>query len=162
MIRDIADRIAGKFEIQESGCWMWTASLQNAGYGQFGVRVGETYIPRGAHRVMYELTVGPIPAGMDLDHICHTEDPTCFAGVKCPHRRCVNPDHLEPVTRKENARRGRVDISGHNQSTKTHCPQGHPYSPENTQLYRDGKSRRCRTCARAASVRRRLQQKEAA
>ena len=107
MIRPVAERIATKYEVTESGCWMWTASVQRPGYGQIGVWNGERCVPRLAHRVMYELKVGPIPGGMEIDHLCHTRDLSCRAGVNCPHRRCVNPDHLEVVTKQENARRGR-------------------------------------------------------
>ena len=78
-----------------------------------------------AHRVAYELQVGPIPVGLQLDHLCRV-------------RSCVNPAHLEPVTSAENTRRGL-------RAMKTHCPQGHPYAGENL-LIRPTGQRRCRTC----------------
>jgi hypothetical protein len=88
--------------------------------------VGDAW--QGAHRVAYELFKGPIPAGMDLDHLCR---------VRC----CCNPDHLEPVTRKENLRRG---LNGQ----KTACYKGHPYTPENTYYRANTGKKQCRLCAR--------------
>jgi hypothetical protein len=108
-------------------CWLWTASTYVAGYGQFRV-AGRTV---GAFRFAYELLVGPIPAGLQPDHLCRV-------------RLCVRPDHLELVTSAENTRRG---DSGAHHAAKTHCPQGHPYDDENTYVYDD--RRYCRPCHRA-------------
>jgi hypothetical protein len=72
-----------------AGCWLWTASLNKAGYGQ--VNVGDT--PRLAHRVSYEMNIGEIPSGLVIDHLCRRPS-------------CVNPAHLEPVTHAVNCRRG--------------------------------------------------------
>ncbi len=102
-------------------CWLWTGSLNADGYGNFR--------GRGAHRVAYELVIGPIPEGHTLDHLCRV-------------RHCVRPDHLEPLTLGENVLRGE-GWSALN-ARKTHCPQGHAYTPENTLLYRD--HRYCRAC----------------
>lgn len=86
-------------------CWPWTGYCQANGYGARSNHTpGET---RLAHRIAYELLVGPIPKDMVLDHVCHTRDPQCADNDQCPHRRCVNPAHLEPVTRRENIARGR-------------------------------------------------------
>ena len=79
-------------------CWVWTGTPLLTGYGQFHVD-GKTV---RAHRFAYELLVGPIPAKLEPDHLCHTYDPHCPGGWTCPHRMCVNPAHLEPVTRSEN------------------------------------------------------------
>ena len=84
-----------------------------------------------AHRLAYELTYGPIPEGLTLHHICETTD-------------CVNPDHLQPVTHAQNLLASDITLPGKN-IRKTHCPQGHPYSPENTYRFK-GHGRECRIC----------------
>ena len=81
-----------------NGCIEWTGYLDRDGYGRDSNA-------RLVHRINYEMCVGPIPDGFELDHLCHTNDPTCRDGSTCHHRRCVNPDHLEPVTHAENVRR---------------------------------------------------------
>lgn len=106
-------------------CWEWTASKDRLGYGRFGSYTRGSTL---AHRVSYKLFVGPIPEGMELDHLCG-------------NRGCVRPDHLEPVTHAENMRRG---IQGSGPS----CPNGHPYLPNNLYTYKNGK-RMCRICATA-------------
>lgn len=89
------------FVDRSEGCWLWNGGCFNAGYGEFTFRKKPLY----AHRVAYELWVGPIPTDLVIDHTCHNIDPTCPGG-KCAHRRCVNPAHLEPVEHQENIRRG--------------------------------------------------------
>lgn len=88
-----------------SDCWPWTGLLQSNGYGQFGM--GAAKGTRLTHRIAYQYLIGPIPDGLVLDHTCHTADPQCVDNDECPHRRCCNPAHLEPVTRRENIARGR-------------------------------------------------------
>lgn len=119
-------------------CWPWIPNGLIQGYGQFslnGVNVR-------AHRYAYEMLVGPIPDGLMLDHLCHARG-FCPGGPTCPHRRCVNPDHLRPSTAQENNHRG-CGWSGWNVS-KTHCPRGHPYAGENL-VVRPSGSRQCRRC----------------
>lgn len=130
---------------QTDTCWIWTGALVH-GYGVVTRRGQMNY----AHRVAYELLVGPIPNGSTLDHLCHTHSqPVCELGDMCPHRACVNPAHLEPVAGKVNTLRG-FGPSGKN-SRKTHCKRGHPLSGDN--LYERNGRRHCRACrsARAAS-----------
>jgi hypothetical protein len=115
-----------------SGCWLWTAALTGGGYGGVGF-AGKFCL---AHRVMYEIVIGPIPAGLCLDHKCR---------VRC----CVNPAHLEPVTVGENNRRGDSFWR-----KKTHCPQGHPYEGHNV-MWKLGVQRSCRACHTACTHRRR-------
>ena len=119
-----------------SGCWLWTDPLRD-GYGRFfdGRRL------RSAHRVVYELLCGKIEPGLTLDHLCR---------VRC----CVNPEHLEPVTQKENVRRGQ-GIAARNLQ-KTHCKNGHAFTPDNIQWFtypNGGKQRLCRQCHHEASKR---------
>jgi hypothetical protein len=116
----------------EHECWPWP-SADPDGYG----RVYFEGRQRPAHRVAYGILVGPIPAGMTLDHTCHTADAACVGGTKCPHRRCVNPGHLEPVSAEENSRR-------QVKARKTHCINGHVYDDANTG--RNHGRRTCRAC----------------
>lgn len=87
-------RVLRRVEVDGVGCWIWTASLRD-GYGQ--VRQGGS--TRGAHRVVYELLVGDVEPDLDLDHLCR-------------RRHCVNPDHLQPVTRRENLERSPITHVG--------------------------------------------------
>jgi len=124
-------------------CWPWSGKLVD-GYGK--VEWGGKWC--GTHRVAYELTVGPIPDGLELDHLCHTRDSECAGGESCLHRRCANPAHLEPVTGRENWRRG---LSPHAKANRqTHCAKGHEFTAENTVVYPNRSQRVCLTCKRAA------------
>lgn len=133
-------RLMARMEPGPDGCLLYTGTLNNVGYGQISV----SGTPALAHRAMYELTVGAIPDGLFLDHTCHNRDAFCMGGPTCLHRRCINVDHLEPVTGAENTRRGKTwAING----TKTQCPQGHFYDEENTHVWNG--HRYCRACNRA-------------
>lgn len=113
----------------ENGCWPWLGSITTAGYGQIREHRSRKNIP--AHRAVYELRVGLIPAGLDLDHLCR-------------NRACVNPAHLEPVSRRTNVLRG-ASPSAH-RARLTHCPAGHPYDEQNTYVWHG--MRHCRVCRR--------------
>lgn len=111
-----------------TGCIEWTGKISD-GYGRIYL-VGGVYAM--AHRVSYEVQHGPIPTGLQLDHLCR-------------NRRCVNPDHLEPVTSRDNTLRG-AGVAALN-AVKTHCWRGHEFTAENTIVRQDGR-RQCRTCSR--------------
>jgi hypothetical protein len=122
-------------------CWPWRGAQGAGGYGTIR-RAGGGNAP--AHRIAYELFVGPIPVGLDIDHTCHDPE-TCAGGDGCPHRGCVNPAHLEPLTHRENVLRG--NTIGRINAAKTHCKRGHPLSGDNLYLRPDG-GRQCKACTR--------------
>ena len=124
------DRVLAKTAMGPNGCIIFTGSLDQKGYGR--IRCSQERRTARVHRVMYEHFVGPIPAGLVLDHLCRVP-------------RCCNPYHLEPVTNLENY------LRGDRKSGITQCPAGHPYSEANTYLYVTGSGQRrrhCRICRR--------------
>lgn len=135
-------RFAEKFEIIENGCWLWRRYIDRDGYGRFGIKSTVWY----AHRAAYVALIGPIP-DETLDHLCHTNDPTCPGALDCLHRRCVNPWHLDPAGNGENAMRGGGPAAL--RSRQTHCIHGHPLSGDNVYAYRGG--RYCKECRRATN-----------
>lgn len=133
-------RVLSRIDKTPEGCWLWQGPTSR-GYGYINAR-GQALV----HRVVYEHFKG-VPDAPQLDHLCHTRDKSCRGGPTCRHRRCVNPDHLEPVTNLENAARGRAgDAIRRRAALITHCPQGHEYTPENTCYYGPNRHRYCRTC----------------
>lgn len=126
-----------------AACWPWPGYVDPKGYGKVSWENGGF-----AYRYVWKRLVGPIPDGALLDHECHNRDTTCAGGVTCAHRACVNPAHLRPTDIGTNLLSSATSVASINKA-KTHCPQGHPYSPENTRI-RDG-HRSCRTCDRDRS-----------
>lgn len=120
------------------GCWLWQANIDIYGYAIVKVD-GKN---RKAHRVAYELFIGPIPEGHDADHLCRV-------------RHCVNPLHIEPVTSAENQRRGLNGV------LKVECRNGHPYTEKNVRLDSRGR-RRCVLCAKAAQEKYQQKQRQEA
>lgn len=122
-------------------CWLYAGSLNGSGYGRISLAKGGVMV----HRAMYEALVGPIPEGLQLDHLCRV-------------RHCVNPSHLEPVTHRENMLRGTAPSAIN--ARRTHCQKGHPfvegnikYSKAYTPIGPPRKWRNCRICWRAAQNR---------
>lgn len=115
-------RFWSKVSIAETGCWLWTAATDSSGYGCFGVNRRVCT----AHRVSYEAFKGQVPDGLQLDHLCRVI-------------RCVNPDHLEPVTGLVNMQRRFASY--------TRCAKGHEFSSDNTYIRASGR-RDCRACIR--------------
>ncbi len=118
-------------------CWLWSGPTDKDGYGRFSISMRPHY----AHRWAYEFCVGPIPKGLEIDHLCRITN-------------CVLPDHLEAVTHRENMLRG-VSIVAQC-ARVTECPQGHPYNAENTRIKLTDGSRNCRVCQREGDAMRRI------
>lgn len=130
ILDELPDRVRSKIQVDEAGCWVWTASMYNGGYGRIRFEKKD-YV---AHRLVYELLVSQIPAGLQLDHLCRV-------------RTCVNPAHLEPVTCRENLMRGETHAAAN--AAKTHCVHGHALEGDNLVMRRG--YRTCRRCARDAT-----------
>ena len=128
------ERFLASFSIEETGCWLWQGTLDTGEYGLFFAE--KIYF--GAHRWSYEWFIGPIPDGLTIDHLCRVH-------------RCVNPDHLEPVTHRENCLRGIAPAAQN--AHKTHCKYGHEFTPKNTRPRPEG-GRTCRECHRIKSAQR--------
>jgi hypothetical protein len=107
-----------------SGCWPWTGYKNAKGYGFHGSAT--------AHAIMYKAVYGPVPRGMNIDHVCNNTS-------------CVKPSHLAAVTPRANVLRGKT-VAAFN-AAKTHCKRGHEFTEDN--IYRSKFGRQCKTCVRA-------------
>lgn len=129
----LAERFQRKYRHDpETGCWVWIAGHFDNGYGCFAVNGRAT----GAHRFSYELHVGQIPIGLQIDHLCRNPG-------------CVNPDHLEAVTAQENTLRGNAPSAV--LARRSCCKHGHPLTPDNVyppSAVASHAGRRCKTCTR--------------
>lgn len=113
-----------------NACWLFQGALNNKGYGKFYFQ-GRLC---GAHRVAWALQFGALPD----QHVCH----------RCDTPACVNPAHLFLGSQRDNLR-DMASKGRHWQQKKTHCPQGHLYTPENTRFTKGDRGRMCVTCHRA-------------
>lgn len=123
----LAARVRSKIDTTNE-CWIWTGAKNALGYGR--IAIGQNRQAK-AHRFVYEALVGPIPDGLELDHLCVTPS-------------CVNPAHLEPVTHAENMRRYGA--------RKTLCKRGHTRTPENIAIYRKPNGRLSRVCLKCRPI----------
>jgi hypothetical protein len=121
-------RVTPRILESASGCWLWLGQKNSKGYG----RVQVAKVMRAAHRVIYELLVGPIPKCLSVDHLCRV-------------RNCVNPAHMDLVTTRVNVLRGQGHTAAN--ARKTACKRGHPLGGANLYVDRLG-HRRCRICTR--------------
>lgn len=119
--------------VSTDDCWLYAQVVSNNGYGSIS--------RQRVHRVMYEEIVGPIPEGLEIDHLCR---------IRC----CVNPDHLEPVTHAENMRR----VLKFPSKQKGHCIRGHELTPDNLYMWSNGTYtfRKCKECIKKRYIQRKL------
>ena len=122
-----------RYTENEQGCWIWTGTVLNNGYGQVKLRTRKHL----THRFFYEHIVGPIPDGMYLDHLCR-------------EKRCVNPAHLEPVTPQENVVRG---LASYEIRRLCHSRRHDITDPANVKIIPSTGARTCRACNAEANRR---------
>ena len=140
--KPILERFFDKVRFLDNGCWEWTASKKSNGYGQISVNLKPVLV----HRFLYELSVGKIPEGLELDHLCR-------------NRACVNPSHLEPVTRHENIMRGlgpdtTREYYSNYRKEHLYCTNGHLLDESNIYVKPTGNHKReCRICRHEQRVR---------
>lgn len=118
-----------------AGCLIWTGVKNESGYGIVGLYRDYRRTSTKAHAAAYTLERGPVPPGLELDHLCR-------------NRACCEPSHLEAVTKRVNTLRSN-NIMAQN-ARRTHCIHGHEFTPENT--YPEAKGRSCRACRKARNL----------
>lgn len=138
----IEERFFSKVK-KTAGCWEWLGA-KSSGYGSFALKSGQTI---AAYRWSFEFIKGPVPHGLQLDHLCR-------------NRGCVNPEHLEIVSQRTNVLRGLCPPAIN--SRKTHCIKGHAFTSSNTYQRKNGGGRKCRECMRIQGERYRANRRGAA
>jgi len=123
--------------VNENGCWIWQRWIDIGGYGRLYLGASKNWYQREikVHRFIYELFNGPVPKGLEIDHLCRV-------------RACCNPHHLEAVTHSTNLLRG-----VNRNREKTHCPKGHPLSGNNVYIQKGTGTRSCKICRLEANRR---------
>lgn len=135
MTKDI-DRFLSKIK-KVDNCWLWTKPLHHTGYGQFKLGNKNTT----AHNCSHVLFIGPVPKGKE---VCHKD-------WICPHKHCVNPEHLYAGTKSENMQ-DRINAGNNPNLKKTHCKRGHKFTKENTYIVKKTGARQCKKCNKARSL----------
>ena len=133
MRKTLKERFDGRYTVnKKTGCWEWEGARSPEGYSRIGHKGKACY----GHRISHEIHIGPIPKGLEIDHLCRV-------------RHCVNPEHLEAVTHSVNAQRGVCGkVSASRNRAKTTCPHGHPYEGGNLYVVPKTGHRVCLTCKR--------------
>lgn len=137
LLADMPPRFQAKVAVRDNGCWEWTAYCNPKGYGILGGTGHSTL----AYKYAWELTNGPVPPGLVLDHFLHP--------VTCCGPACANPTHVRPVTHRENTLRSDFSLAA-SYTAADFCAAGHPLTPENTGWY-PSRGRFCRACGPAVS-----------
>lgn len=133
-MRTEEDRLQRLYHLDSaSGCLVWDGAVNHAGYGHFRSASGKTV---RVHRYLYEREFGLLPKDVVLDHVCG-------------RRNCIELSHMEPVSQRENIRRGKRSTLVHHNTKKTHCIRGHQFTSLNTAITSQG-YRRCKVCRRKA------------
>lgn len=130
LLEQVKEKLLRKIERRPDGCWIYLGATNDIGYPTW--RPYTTSKTQYVHRCSYEIFHGPIPDGAEVDHICHV-------------RNCVNPDHLQALSHRENLMRSPNQPAAKN-ARKTHCIRGHELTPENT--YEQPRGRGCVECRR--------------
>ncbi len=134
LLVNVAEHLQQRIRVVSGDCWEWTLGTDKDGYATSDIARQYFDGTNRVHRILYSLLVAPIPPGLELDHTCK-------------NRLCVNPEHMEPVTRKVNAER-----SGNAKREQTHCVRGHEFTAENTYIFPPSSShagqRLCKECNR--------------
>lgn len=140
-VTDPVAHIKARITVTDAGCWEWQQRCNRHGYGEVNLTaLREAGISKLVHVITYTLLVGPVPDGLELDHLCR-------------NTKCCNPSHLEAVPHLVNVERGELRARHLEYfASQTHCKNGHEYTPANTHIRTDGR-RRCRTCNRLWAAR---------